>query len=196
MSRSPLFGLVCAKYSRGHAKLVSRFNVSGLIYVSTVFGTKHIFSQNQTRQRRKIHPNQFFAILFMKNTFVTVYQSAAVSNTVATSHMWLVRHCVCPKFLAFWLSRSFGLFGLLDFETGPKKTRGFGPPKVSRNLLKILPKIKFETPVKNNWNSRNFCKFRSLFGHFQNFLKLSKRTSYTRHPSYTWTPWIAAKCQA
>ena len=60
-----------------------------------------------------------------------------------------------PEFSAFRLSRYFYIVRLSTVETGPKENRGFEQPKVSRNILKILPKIlskilpkiKFEIPV-------------------------------------------------
>ena len=62
--------------------------------------------------------------------------------------------CVWKIISAFQLSRSFGLFGLSDFETRPKKTRGFERPKFFETYQKY--------PVKNNRNFKKFRKFRSV----------------------------------
>ena len=44
-------------------------------------------------------------------------------------------------------------------ESDPKQNRGFERPKLSQNLTKLLPKIRFETPVR---------KYTGIFGIFEN----------------------------
>ena len=74
-----------------------------------------------------------------------------IQNKQITVHLNL---CVTTK--AMRLPKNFAISGkskvesriVSTVETGPKENRGFERPKLLRNLPKIFPKIRFETPVR------------------------------------------------
>ena len=64
--------------------------------------------------------------------------------TAFAKNFWTFEFCKNQR------SETFGV------RTDPKINRGFKGPKISLNLPKIFPKIRFKTPVENN---RYFCPY-------------------------------------
>ena len=77
----------------------------------------------------------------------------------------------------FWLSRYFNIVRLSTVENISKIYRGFERPKLSQNLPKIFPKIRFETPVR---------KYTVIFGIFENSGIFSLFSLFTGHLRLTW----------
>ncbi len=99
-------------------------------------------------------------------------------SKVAWCSHFRLRQCVSQKFSAFWLSQCIDLPGILMVKSEPKINRGFGPSKVSQNIPKIFPKIKFKTSVQNSTgNFEEVRKFRYKVRNYQYFRNLRLQIS-------------------
>ena len=99
-----------------------------------------------------------------------------------------------PKIFAISQKSKVEIQIVSTVETGPKENRGFERPKLSQNLPKIFPKIRFKTPVRKYTGIFGICQIcRKYTGIFGICRKCQTHTGLRRNDRNTYIPKMHSK---